>query len=61
MTELLLCCDLDRIPLPNGNQEESPADPLFRTLAKRPELILALCQRPPQGAAAGGQRLDVLP
>jgi len=42
MTELLLCCDLDRTLLPNGSQEESPqARPLFRTLAKRPELTLA--------------------
>jgi len=42
MTELLLCCDLDRTLLPNGSQEESPqARPLFRKLAKRPELTLA--------------------
>jgi len=42
MTELLLCCDLDRTVLPNGNQQESPqARPLFRILAKRPELTLA--------------------
>jgi len=42
VTELLLCCDLDRTLLPNGNQDESPrARPLFRMLAKRPELTLA--------------------
>ncbi len=42
MTNLLLCCDLDRTLLPNGKQEESPqARPLFRKLAQRPELTLA--------------------
>jgi len=42
MPEILLCCDLDRTLLPNGSQEESPqARPLFRKLAKRPELTLA--------------------
>ncbi len=42
MTKLLLCCDLDRTLLPNGSQEESPqARPLFRKLAKHPELTLA--------------------
>jgi len=42
MTKLLLCCDLDRTLLSNGSQEESPqARPLFRALAKRPELTLA--------------------
>lgn len=42
MTEILLCCDLDRTVLPNGKQPESPdARPLFRTLAQRSELTLA--------------------
>ena len=42
MTEILLCCDLDRTLLPNGSQEESPqARPLLRILAQRPELSLA--------------------
>lgn len=42
MTKLLLCCDLDRTVLPNGKQPESPeARPLFRALAKRPEVTLA--------------------
>lgn len=42
MTELLLCCDLDRTVLPNGSQPESPqARPLFRSIAQRPELTLA--------------------
>ena len=42
MTQILLCCDLDRTLLPNGSQEESPgARPLFRRLAKRQELTLA--------------------
>ncbi|MCD6733233.1 MAG: HAD-IIB family hydrolase [Burkholderiaceae bacterium] len=39
---LLLCSDLDRTLLPNGLQPESPqARPLLRSLAVRPELILA--------------------
>jgi HAD superfamily hydrolase (TIGR01484 family) len=42
MSEILLCCDLDRTVLPNGSQEESPnARPLFSVLARRPELTLA--------------------
>jgi len=42
MTEILLCTDLDRTLLPNGSQpESSEARPLFRTLAKHPELTLA--------------------
>lgn len=39
---LLLCSDLDRTLLPNGNQPESPgARPRLRRLAQRPELVLA--------------------
>ncbi|BAZ95202.1 hypothetical protein TspCOW1_29510 [Thiohalobacter sp. COW1] len=39
---LLLCSDLDRTLLPNGNQPESPeARPRLRRLAQHPELILA--------------------
>lgn len=42
MNELLLCCDLDRTVLPNGQQEESPqARPLFKMIAQRPEVTLA--------------------
>lgn len=40
--KLLLCCDLDRTVLPNGHAPEStPARPLFRRIAARPELTLA--------------------
>jgi len=39
---LLLCTDLDRTLLPNGEAPESPqARPLFRALAARPEVSLA--------------------
>jgi HAD superfamily hydrolase (TIGR01484 family) len=39
---ILLCTDLDRTLLPNGLQVESPeARPLFRSVAARPEVILA--------------------
>lgn len=39
---ILLCCDLDRTLLPNGNQAESPeARPMLRRLATHPELTLA--------------------
>jgi sucrose-6-phosphatase len=43
MTEqVLLCSDLDRTLLPNGQQAESPqARKLLRTLAARPEVTLA--------------------
>jgi len=42
MSEILLCCDLDRTVLPNGSQKESlDARPLFSALARRPELTLA--------------------
>ena len=38
---MLLCTDLDRTVLPNGAQPESPgARPLFRKLARRPEVTL---------------------
>lgn len=38
---ILICTDLDRTLLPNGNQEESPsARPLFRELVKHPEVQL---------------------
>lgn len=41
-TAILLATDLDRTLLPNGAQPESPlARPLFRRLAKRPEIRLA--------------------
>ncbi|MDD5579445.1 MAG: HAD-IIB family hydrolase [Methylobacter sp.] len=40
--EILLCTDLDRTLLPNGNCLESAlARPVFSTLVKRPELVLA--------------------
>lgn len=40
--KLLLCTDLDRTLLPNGNQPESPdARNLFKRLAARPEITLA--------------------
>lgn len=39
---LLLCTDLDRTLLPNGEPEESPlARPLFRKLVERPDVTLA--------------------
>lgn len=39
---ILLCTDLDRTLLPNGLQAESPeARPLFRSVASRPEVVLA--------------------
>jgi len=39
---LLLCTDLDRTLLPNGDAPESPAArPLFRRLAERPDVTLA--------------------
>lgn len=39
---ILLCSDLDRTLVPNGDQEESPlARPLLRALANLPELTLA--------------------
>lgn len=42
MSDILLCCDLDRTILPNGPQPESPqARPLLRQLAVRPEVTLA--------------------
>ncbi|HEB94149.1 MAG TPA: HAD-IIB family hydrolase [Gammaproteobacteria bacterium] len=42
MKKLLLCCDLDRTLLSNGSQEESPqARPLFRAVARHPQLTLA--------------------
>lgn len=41
-TALLLCTDLDRTLLPNGDAPESPeARPLFRRLAGRPDVTLA--------------------
>jgi len=41
-TPLLLCTDLDRTLIPNGNEEESPnARPLFHKFAKRPEVRIA--------------------
>jgi len=40
-TDIVLCSDLDRTLIPNGNQEESPlARPLLRRLAERPEIAL---------------------
>lgn len=42
MTDILLCSDLDRTLLPNGEQPESPeARLLLNKLARRPELTLA--------------------
>jgi sucrose-6F-phosphate phosphohydrolase len=42
MTKLLLCTDLDRTLLPNGEQPEHPsARPLFTKLCARPEVTLA--------------------
>jgi sucrose-6F-phosphate phosphohydrolase len=43
MTEpILVCTDLDRTLLPNGNCLESPlARPVFAALVKRPEVVLA--------------------
>lgn len=39
---LLLCTDLDRTLIPNGEPEESPlARPLFRRLVERPDVTLA--------------------
>jgi sucrose-6-phosphatase len=39
---ILICTDLDRTLLPNGNAAESPeARPRFRRLAARPEVSLA--------------------
>lgn len=41
MTDILLCCDLDRTLLPNGVQPESiEARPLFSKLTQRPEVTL---------------------
>lgn len=41
-SKILLCCDLDRTLLPNGDDPESPqARPLLRNLAQHPELVLA--------------------
>lgn len=42
MNKILLCCDLDRTLLPNGEQQESPeARPLLRRLGQCPQLALA--------------------
>jgi sucrose-6F-phosphate phosphohydrolase len=42
MTKLLLCTDLDRTLLPNGESPEHPAArPLFNKLCARPEVTLA--------------------
>lgn len=39
---ILLCMDMDRTALPNGQQEESPqARPLLRRLAAHPEMVIA--------------------
>ena len=39
---ILLCCDLDRTVIPNGEPPEDPrALPLFRALVARPEVVLA--------------------
>lgn len=41
MTELILCCDLDRTLLPNGLQAESPhSRQIFREVVKQCEIIL---------------------
>ena len=48
--EVLLCCDLDRTLLPNGEAPESPgARPALRALAARPELTLAYVSGRDQG------------
>lgn len=42
MEKLLLCCDLDRTLIPNGDQKESAeARPLFSRIARRDRLVLA--------------------
>jgi hypothetical protein len=42
MKQILICTDLDRTLLPNGNQPESPAArPLFAKMAAEPFVILA--------------------
>lgn len=42
MKQILLCTDLDRTLLPNGNQPESPtARPLFKKLVAKPFVTLA--------------------
>ncbi len=52
MQPLLLCTDLDRTLIPNGDAPESPlARPLFARLAARPEVTLAY---------ASGRHLDLL-
>ncbi len=39
---ILLCMDMDRTALPNGQQEESPqARPLLRRVAAHPEMVIA--------------------
>lgn len=39
---ILLCCDLDRTVIPNGEPPEDPrALPMMRSLAARPEVVLA--------------------
>jgi hypothetical protein len=39
---ILLCSDMDRTILPNGDQEESPGvRAVFRLLVERPEIQLA--------------------
>jgi sucrose-6-phosphatase len=39
---ILLCCDLDRTVIPNGEPPEDPRGlPLLRALAARPEVVLA--------------------
>lgn len=50
-SHILLCTDLDRTLLPNGQQNESPeARPTLRHLASRPEVFLAY---------VSGRRLDL--